>query len=67
VLPAHPLVTIAIAIAATGRTRPAIVNALQQLEDAGVLEPLSTSRRNKAWEANRLLDPIVGLAEGAAI
>jgi len=67
VLPAHPVITTSIAIAATGRTRPAIVNAVQQLLDAGVLLPLSESGKNKAWEAGGLLELIVGLEEGSAV
>ena len=66
-LPAHPVITTSIAIAATGRTRPAIVNAVQQLLDAGVLLPLSESGKNKAWEAGGLLELIVGLEEGSAV
>jgi hypothetical protein len=65
VLPAHPVITVKIAMAATSRTRPAIVNAVQQLTDSGVLVPLSDSPKNKAWEAPDLLDAIVGLEEGA--
>jgi predicted transcriptional regulator len=55
-LPAHPVITIAIAAAATGRTRPAISQAIDQLVTAGVLEPISEGRRNRSWEAVRLLD-----------
>jgi len=64
VLPAHPMVTINTAVAATKRTRPAVVNAIEQLTAAGVLEPVSESGRNRAWEAVNLLESIVGLEEG---
>jgi Fic family protein len=64
VLPAHPVITIKIAMAATSRTRPAIANATQELTDAGILAPLSDSGRNRAWEAADLLDAIVDLEEG---
>ena len=67
VLPAHPVITVHIAMAATSRTRPAIANALQQLVDAGVLAPVSDSGKNKAWEAADLLDSIVGLEEGSSV
>ncbi len=63
-LPAHPIITLRIAGAATGRTRPAIVNAVQQLTEAGVLLPFSESGRNKAWEADGLLELVVGLEDG---
>jgi len=67
VLPAHPVITVKIAMAATSRTRPAIVNAVQQLTGAGILVPLSDSGKNKAWEAADLLDAIVGLEEGSSV
>jgi Fic family protein len=63
-LPAHPIITTAIGVAATGRTRPAVANAIQELVDAGVLLPLSQSARNRAWEADSILDLIVGLESG---
>lgn len=67
VLPAHPIITFKIASVATNRTRPAIVNAVQQLTGAGVLLPFSESGRNKAWEAAGLLELIAGLEEGAGV
>jgi hypothetical protein len=51
-LPGHPVITIAIAAAATGRTRPAISQAIDQLVMAGVLEPISEGRRNRSWEGS---------------
>jgi Fic family protein len=65
VLPAHPMITINTAMAATKRTRPAVVNAIEQLTAAGILEPVSQSGRNRAWEAIDLLESIVGLEEGS--
>jgi Fic family protein len=65
VLPAHPVITVNTAMAATGRTRPAAVNAIEQLAACGVLVPISDSARNRAWEAVGLLDLIAGLEEGA--
>jgi Fic family protein len=63
-LPAHPVVTIPVGVAATGRTKPAVANAVRELEGAGVLIPLTASARNRAWEAVGLLDLIVGLEAG---
>jgi len=65
-LPAHPIVNVPIAMVATGRTRPAVMNGIDELEAAGILIPLSTSQRNRSWEAEGLLDLIVRLedAEG---
>lgn len=65
-LPAHPILTVAVAVAATGRTRPAVANAVRDLEAAGVLIPTSESVRNRSWEATGLLDLIVGLEAGDA-
>ena len=63
-LPAHPVLTVAVAVAATGRTRPAVNNGIAELEAAGDHAPLGTSRRNRAWEAEGLLDLIAGLEAG---
>lgn len=64
VLPAHPVMTVPVGVAATGRSKPAVNNAIPDLVAAGVLTPLSESTRNRAWEANELLDLIVGLESG---
>lgn len=64
VLPAHPMITAGVATAATGRAKSQVYQALDQLETAGVLKPLSTARRNQAWEAVGLLDLIEGLEAG---
>lgn len=63
-LPAHPIVTVAVGVAATGRTRPAVNNGIAELEEAGILIPLGTSKRNRAWEADGLLDLVAGLEAG---
>ena len=65
VLPAHPVVTVPVAVAATKRTRPAVTAGVAQLEEAGILQRLTESARNRAWEARGLLDLIVGLEAGA--
>ncbi len=64
ILPAHPVVTVAIGAAATGRTRPAVNQAVRILEAAGVLIPLTTGRRNRAWEAQGLLELLGDLEAG---
>lgn len=66
ILPAHPIITVPVAVAATGRTKPAVANAVEQLETAGILTRLTDSARNRAWEADGLLDLIVGLEAGVA-
>jgi Fic family protein len=64
-LPGYPVITVPVAVAVTTRTKPAVTNAFNDLEAAGVLVPLSSSKRNRAWEADGLLDLIVGLESGA--
>jgi Fic family protein len=63
VLPAHPVLTGGITVVATGRSRPAVDQGIQQLVDAGVLEPLTEGSRNRSWEAVGLLDLVAGLEE----
>lgn len=64
VLPAHPVVSVPVATAATGRSKPTVNFAVAVLERAGVLVPLSDARRNRSWEARGLLDLLTALEEG---
>ena len=64
VLPAHPMITAPVAVAATGRAKAAVYQAIEQLQEAGVVVPLSESRRNQVWEATGLLDIIAALEAG---
>ena len=64
VLPAHPMITAPVAVAATGRAKAAVYQAIEQLRAARVLVPLSESRRNQAWEAAGLLDIVASLEAG---
>jgi hypothetical protein len=64
VLPAHPVITAPLAAAATGRAKAAIHQAIQQLERCGIVAPLSTSKRNRSWEATGLLELLEGLEAG---
>jgi Fic family protein len=66
VLPAHPVVTLPVGVAATGKSKPAVNGAIADLVTAEVLSPLSESQRNRAWEASELLDLIVDLEEGVS-
>jgi hypothetical protein len=50
VLPGYPVITVAVAVAATGRTKPAVNQAVAQLVAAGVLVALGDDRRNRAWD-----------------
>ncbi len=64
ILPAYPLITAPVAAAATGRSKPQVYRALDQLEAAGVVRPLSAARRNRCWEAVGLLDLLELLEAG---
>ncbi|MEO5818538.1 MAG: Fic family protein [Gemmatimonadaceae bacterium] len=64
VLPAHPMLSAPVAVAATGRAKAAVYQALDQLEQAGVLVPVSASRRNRVWEAHGLLDLVEHMESG---
>jgi Fic family protein len=63
-LPAHPMLTGPAAIAATGRARAAVYQAIEQLQQAEVLVPASTSKRSQVWEPAGLLELIEGLEAG---
>jgi len=58
------MITAPVAAAATGRAKAAVYQGIDQLQAAGVLVPLSESRRNQVWEAAGLLDIIVALEAG---
>ena len=64
VLPAHPIISAPVATVATGRVKTAIYDAIEQLVDAEILLPLSSSRRNRAWEVAGLLDLIESMEAG---
>lgn len=64
ILPGYPVITAAIAASATGRSKPQIYAALEQLQACGVLVPVSESKRNRCWEAAGLLDLLEGLEAG---
>lgn len=63
-LPAHPVITLPVAVTATGRTKAVVNQALAQLERAGVLARLSKGERNRSWEADGLLDLLADLEAG---
>ena len=64
VLPAHPMITAPVAASATGRSKAAIYEAIEQLQTVEVLLPLSESRRNRSWEVAGLLNLISGMDSG---
>lgn len=65
-LPAHPVITSAMAIEAVGRSQPAVDNGIEQLERAGVLIALGASKRYRTWESDGLIALIEELEAGGA-
>lgn len=63
-LPAHPMITVAVAVAVVGRTKAAVSEAMSQLELAGVLIRESQGQRNRTWEAKGLLNLLSDLESG---
>jgi Fic family protein len=63
-LPAHPIISAPVAAAAVRHSKVAIYDAISRLTDAGVLQPLSESARNRSWEATGLLPLIAALEAG---
>ncbi len=66
-LPAHPMISAPVTAAVTGRARGRIYEAIEQLVAAGVLQPLSSGRRNRWWEAVGLLDLIEQIEAGETL
>lgn len=63
-LPAQPVIDVAIGRRLTGRSHVAVGNALRQLEQAGVLQPLNEKRWGRAWECGELLGLATAFEEG---
>jgi len=63
-LPAHPMITVAVAVAVVERTKAAVSEAMAQLELAGVLIRESQGQRNRTWEARGLLNLLNDLESG---
>ena len=67
VMPAHPMISVPVAVAATGRTKAVVNEALLQLEAAGAVTRASQGQRNRIWEATGLLDLLADLEAGIAM
>ncbi len=66
VMPAHPMISVPIAVTATGRTKAVVNEAMAHLEAAGVVIRASHGQRNRTWEAAGLLDLLADLEAGAS-
>jgi len=67
VLPAHPVITLPVAVTAVGRSKAVVNQGLAQLEEAGVLSRMSGGQRNRTWEAVGLLDLMAGLEQAGPL
>ena len=65
-LPAYPVVSAQSVAESVDRAPAGIHAGMQQLEDAGVLIPLGTSKRYRTWEPDGLIDLIEELEAGGA-
>jgi predicted metal-dependent hydrolase len=66
-LPAHPVITLPVAVTAVRRSKAVVNQALAELEAAGVLSRLAGGQRNRTWEAAGLLDLLAGLDQARAL
>jgi Fic family protein len=67
VMPAHPMISVPVAVAVTGRTKAVVNEALLQLETAGVVTRASQGQRNRTWEATGLLNLLADLEAGVTV
>ena len=67
VMPGHPMISVPVAVAATGRTKAVVNEALLHLETAGVVARASQGQRNRTWEATGLLDLLADLEAGVTL
>ena len=63
-LPAYPFITASMAIAASGRSRPQVYEAVEQLAAAGVLRPAGHAGRAQVYESAGLLELLERLERG---
>jgi hypothetical protein len=63
-LPAHPVLSGPGAVAATGRSKMRVYEAIAQLAAAGVLLPVSSGKRNQLWESAGLIALIERMESG---
>jgi len=66
-LPGHPVITMPVAVATTGRSKSSTAVAFDQLVEAGVLIPTTESKRNRRFEAAGLVDLVAGLEAGQVL
>ncbi len=66
-LPGRPVIDVAAGRQLTGKSHVAVQAALKQLEEAGILAPLSEKRWGRAWECRELFDLVEDFERGVWI
>ncbi len=61
ILPGTPIVSVKSAVAAIGRSKPQVNNAVARLVEAGILTQVTVGRRNRAFEARDVIDAFADL------
>ena len=59
-LPSNPVVTLPLAIALLGVTKPTVIKAIEALEEASILKETSGKRRDRVYAYQRYLDVLTG-------
>ncbi|HWO15166.1 MAG TPA: Fic family protein [Solirubrobacterales bacterium] len=66
-LPERPVIDVAAGRQLTGKSHVAVQAALKQLEEAGILAPLSEKRWGRAWECRELFDLVEDFERGVRV
>jgi Fic family protein len=67
VLPGQPVIDVAIGRRITGKSHVAVQNALNQLEQVGILQKLNERKWGRAWECGELLQLVEDFEEAVAL
>lgn len=65
-LPEQPVIDVAAGRRLTGKSHVAVQGALKQLEEAGIVAPLSGKRQGRAWECRELFDLVEEFERGVS-
>ncbi|PKQ16561.1 MAG: cell filamentation protein Fic [Actinobacteria bacterium HGW-Actinobacteria-7] len=60
-LPGTPVLSVSSAMAALGRSKPQVNDAVARLQEAGILTQVTVGRRNRAFEAREVIDAFADL------
>jgi Fic family protein len=66
-LPRNPIITVDEAVAVLNSPQSSVYSAFERLNDAGVIRPLTTRKRNQVWGAGAILDELDDLGQRIAV